>query len=74
MSHPAADSDRFRYPQLNSAWNVGMPMKIWGKTEDPKADKSTTGKMNRINAPEFLGLSETEPPTKEHTPAGHWPL
>jgi hypothetical protein len=74
MLHPAADSDRFRHPKPNCGWNVGTPMKIWGRIKDPKADRNTTRKMNRINSPEPLGLSETEPPTKEHTPAGHRPL
>jgi hypothetical protein len=40
----------------------------------PEGDRNSTGRPTELNSPGPLRLSESEPPTKEHTWAGYRPL
>ena len=41
--HPAADSDRYRYPQSNSRWSLGLLRKYTKKDCSPEEDRNATG-------------------------------
>jgi hypothetical protein len=44
--------------------------RVWGRIKAPEGDRNSTGKPIKSTNLDFWGLSETKPPTKEHTRAG----
>ena len=44
--------------------------KSWGRIEGPNSDRNFTEKLTELTNLDICEISETEPPTKEHTQAG----
>ena len=66
--HPAADSDRYKTP-TDKQWMEFEDS--YGRTgrriADPDRDRNFTGRSTVSTNMDSWGLSESEPPTKEHT-------
>ena len=70
-AHQASDSDRYRHPQPNIGWRLGTLMEELGEGLWPlKEIRTPQEDEQRSITWTFVGLLETEPPTKEHTGAG----